>query len=84
MGFVGKCFINIQLKKIFYIGYLVRRLKMMNNLVIDGPYKGKVFIGANKITNKVICHIRTPYDSLEYTYYRSKNGFRMHSWKKIY
>jgi hypothetical protein len=56
----------------------------MNNLVLDGPYCGKTFYGLSRITNTVICHIRTPYNSLEYTYYRSKNGFRMHSWKRIY
>ncbi len=56
----------------------------MSNVVIDGPHKGKVFIGANKTTNKVIDHIRTYYEIFEVTYYRSKQGFRFHSWKRIY
>ena len=56
----------------------------MNNLVFDGPHAGQVLIGATKEVNKVIHHIRTYYEIFEVTYYRSRQGFRFHSWKKIY
>ena len=57
---------------------------MVNNLVIDGPHAGQVLIGATKEVNKVIHHIRTYYEIFEVTYYRSRQGFRFHSWRKIY
>ena len=56
----------------------------MNNIAIDGPLQGKVFIGASSITNTIIDHIRNEYAIFELRYYRSKQGFRFHSWKRIY
>jgi hypothetical protein len=52
-------------------------------LAINGPMQGKYY-RTSEITNTVIDHVRNVYNIFELTYYRTKNGWAFHSWKKVY
>ena len=52
-------------------------------LAINGPMQGKDY-RTSEITNTVIDHVRNVYNIFELTYYRTKNGWAFHSWKKVY
>lgn len=56
----------------------------MNNIVLSGPHEGKLFRGVPEGTRTVIDYIRTYYAIFECTYYRTRNGFAFHSWRRIY
>lgn len=58
-------------------------LKIMQMIAINGPMQGKLY-RTSKITHTVIDHVRDSYNVFELNYYRTKNGWAFHSWKKIY
>ena len=52
-------------------------------IAINGPMQGKHY-HTSEITNTVIDHVRDAYNVFEVTYYRTKNGWSFHSWKRLY
>jgi hypothetical protein len=52
-------------------------------IAINGPMQGKHY-RTSDITHTVIDHVRDAYNIFEVTYYRTKNGWAFHSWKRMY
>lgn len=52
-------------------------------IAINGPMQGKNY-RTSEITHTVIDHVRDAYNIFELRYYRTKNGWAFHSWKKMY
>jgi hypothetical protein len=52
-------------------------------LAINGPMQGKYY-NTSDITNTVIDHVRDNFNVFELRYYRTKNGWAFHSWKRMY
>ncbi len=51
-------------------------------IAIDGPLQGKYFHDGVK-ANKLIDHVVVNFVPFEVMYYRTKNGWRFHSWKVL-
>jgi hypothetical protein len=52
-------------------------------LAINGPMQGKYY-HTSDITHTVIDHVRDSFNIFELRYYRTKNGWAFHSWKRMY
>jgi hypothetical protein len=52
-------------------------------LAINGPMQGKYYHDG-VTSNKLVDHVRDAYNIFECTYYRTKNGWAFHSWKRMY
>jgi hypothetical protein len=53
-------------------------------IAINGPMQGKYYHDG-VTANKLVDHVRDDaYNIFELTYYRTKNGWAFHSWKRMY
>ena len=53
-------------------------------IAINGPMQGKYYHDG-VTANKLVDHVRDDaYNIFEVTYYRTKNGWAFHSWKRMY